>query len=91
MTVGSESGRLAASDTIDCRPCAKGSRGRCGEIPPRPPVKLGLNFGLGNAAGIEVENSAVGSELGKSGIDIDKATLIDNGVGIGWWAPTGSR
>ena len=51
-------------------------------LSPRPGVKVTFFWGTENDAGIMVENSAVGSKRGGSGISIDKATLVDNDVGI---------
>ncbi len=48
----------------------------------RPAVKVSLFYGTENGTGIAVENSAVGAGLGRSGIDVDRATLVDDGVGI---------
>lgn len=51
-------------------------------LAPRPGVKVGSFVGTENAAGIAVENSAVGSKRGASGILIDDALLVDNDIGI---------
>lgn len=51
-------------------------------LAPRAGVKVVFFGGTENGAGIVVENSAVGSKRGASGITIDKATLVDNDVGI---------
>lgn len=48
----------------------------------RPSVLVRTYSASENAAAIMVENSAVESKRGTSGITIDEATLVDNGVGI---------
>jgi nitrous oxidase accessory protein NosD len=48
----------------------------------RPKVQVRRYSGDTNGSGILVENSAVGSKRGKSGITIDKSTFVDNAVGL---------